>query len=457
MMAQQMGMQQEVQVKEVTRKIYPSLLPHAVRQMQQAAAASTGQGQTYFVDEQLRMQLIQQHMAVEATFDEVHPDVPIEVDNYHTLCPIEPINTDGGASVFGFPSVVYKAFSLADGLPYVIRRMVGFRLTDPKSMACVDAWKKINHANIIKLREVFTTKDFHDHSLAFVYDYHPLAETLLTRHFTTGQGFVPEPLLWSYIIQITSALRAVHANGIAARIVHPSKVLISGRNRIRLSSACVLDVLQYAEGQMSPAAISHYQQEDLLALGRLILALACSRLDAVTREAMPQSMQYIRSRYSEDVFTITRYLLAPSPHGHLKNLNDLMPMIGSRFYTELESSSRQNITLEAELGKELQNGRLFRLMTKLQMVIDRPEHEQDPRWTDTGDRYLLKLLKSYIFYRSDESGEAWTDLAHVVSTLNKLDTGTAEKVCLVSSDEKNIMIVSYKDLKHALSRAFDEL
>jgi len=359
--------------------------------------------------------------------------------------------------VFGFPSVVYKAFSLADGLPYVIRRMVGFRLTDPKSMACVDAWKKINHANIIKLREVFTTKDFHDHSLAFVYDYHPLAETLLTRHFTTGQGFVPEPLLWSYIIQITSALRAVHANGIAARIVHPSKVLISGRNRIRLSSACVLDVLQYAEGQMSPAAISHYQQEDLLALGRLILALACSRLDAVTREAMPQSMQYIRSRYSEDVFTITRYLLAPSPHGHLKNLNDLMPMIGSRFYTELESSSRQNITLEAELGKELQNGRLFRLMTKLQMVIDRPEHEQDPRWTDTGDRYLLKLLKSYIFYRSDESGEAWTDLAHVVSTLNKLDTGTAEKVCLVSSDEKNIMIVSYKDLKHALSRAFDEL
>ena len=95
--------------------------------------------------------------------------------------------------------------------------------------------------------------------------------------------------------------------------------------------------------------------------------------------------------------------------------------------------------------------------TKLQMVIDRPEHEQDPRWTDTGDRYLLKLLKSYVFYRADESGQAWTDLAHVVSTLNKLDAGTAEKVCLVSSDEKNIMIVSYKDLKQALSRAFDEL
>ena len=49
-----------------------------------------------------------------------------------------------------------------------------------------------------------------------------------------------------------------------------------GRNRIRLSSACVLDVLQYAEGQMSPAAISHYQQEDLLALGP-VLSLLRSR------------------------------------------------------------------------------------------------------------------------------------------------------------------------------------
>ena len=107
---QQVGLGMEV--KEVARKTYPSLLPHAVRQMQQSAAASAGQGQTYFVDEQLRMQLIQQHMAVEATFDEVHPDVPVEVDNYHTLCPIEPINTDGGASVFGFPSVVYKVCSI---------------------------------------------------------------------------------------------------------------------------------------------------------------------------------------------------------------------------------------------------------------------------------------------------------------------------------------------------------
>lgn len=79
-------------------------------------------------------------------------------------------------------------------------------------------------------------------------------------------------------------------------------------------------------------------------------------------------------------------------------------------------------------------------MTKLQMVIERPEHSQDSRWADTGDRYMLKLLKNYIFHRAQEDGRAWTDLAHVVQCLNKLDAGVAEKVCLVSPDEKNIMV-----------------
>ena len=48
-----------------------------------------------------------------------------------------------------------------------------------------------------------------------------------------------------------------------------------GRSQLRISSACVFDVLQFGEGQTSPQAIAHYQQEDLVSLGRMILALAC--------------------------------------------------------------------------------------------------------------------------------------------------------------------------------------
>ena len=51
-----------------------------------------------------------------------HTECPLEVDNYHSLCNLEPINLNAG-SVFGYPGVVYKSFSLADQLPYCMRRV----------------------------------------------------------------------------------------------------------------------------------------------------------------------------------------------------------------------------------------------------------------------------------------------------------------------------------------------
>jgi len=63
-----------------------------------------------------------------------------------------------------------------------------------------------------------------------------------------------------------------------------------------------------------------------------------------------------------------------------------MPMIGARFYLELEQQQRYVDVLESDLSKEMQNGRLFRLMSKLMFVTDRPENKGDSRWAETGDR-----------------------------------------------------------------------
>ena len=38
-------------------------------------------------------------------------------------------------------------------------------------------------------------------------------------------------------------------------------------------------------------------------------------------------------------------------------------------------------------------------MAKLGMINERPEFAQDPSWSETGDRYLLKLLRDYIFHQ----------------------------------------------------------
>jgi hypothetical protein len=39
----------------------------------------------------------------------------------------------------------------------------GFRLPNTKCMFLVDMWKRLQHSNIVQLREVFTTKAFGDY------------------------------------------------------------------------------------------------------------------------------------------------------------------------------------------------------------------------------------------------------------------------------------------------------
>jgi PAB-dependent poly(A)-specific ribonuclease subunit 3 len=126
------------------------------------------------------------------------------------------------------------------------------------ALQSIEAWRKIRHCGIIGLREAFTTKAFGDNcnfvtvmscherfsnihaniALIFSYDYHPLSKTLQEKHFggrsgksaTWGSG-IPEVLLWSYVIQIGSALRQIHSASLAARVILPSKILVTGKNR----------------------------------------------------------------------------------------------------------------------------------------------------------------------------------------------------------------------------------
>lgn len=52
----------------------------------------------------------------------------------------------------------------------------------------------------------------------------------------------------------------------------------------------------------------------------------------------------------------------------------------------------------------------------------------DVAWSETGDRYMLKLYRDHLFHSVSEDGRPWLDHAHIVQSLNKLDAGTMEKV-----------------------------
>lgn len=68
------------------------------------------------------------------------------------------------------------------------------------------------------------------------------------------------------------------------------------------------------------------------------------------------------------------YLLTPSPAviGQ-RCVTDLMPMIGARFYTQLDALQSKCDVQEDELAKEMENGRLYRLVVKLGTINERPE------------------------------------------------------------------------------------
>ncbi|KAL4660157.1 PAB-dependent poly(A)-specific ribonuclease subunit PAN3 isoform X1 [Arapaima gigas] len=450
-----------------TFHIYPQTPPHVAYMQPKANAPS------FFMADELQRSMMHN----------LYPtDVPTEVDNYHSLFPLEPLpppNRLQKNSNFSYITSCYKAVNSKDDLPYCLRRIHGFRLVNTKCMMLVDMWKKIQHSNCVTLREVFTTKAFGDHSLVFSYDFHAGAETMFSRHFNdpttdsyftkrkwVGQhepppprqhaGLLPESLIWAYIVQLSSALRTIHTAGLACRVMDPTKILITGKTRLRVNCVGVFDVLTFDTNQTNPLTLMpQFQQADLISLGKVVLALACNTLAGIQRENLQKAMELVSINYSSDLKNLILYLL--TEQSRLRSVNDIMPMIGARFYTQLDASQMRNDVIEEDLAKEVQNGRLFRLLAKLGTINERPEFQKDPTWSETGDRYLLKLFRDHLFHQVSETGSPWIDLSHIVSCLNKLDAGVPEKISLVSRDEKSVLVVTYSDLKRCFDSTFQEL
>ncbi|CAG8816342.1 40135_t:CDS:2, partial [Gigaspora margarita] len=75
--------------------------------------------------------------------------------------------------------------------------------------------------------------------------------------------------------------------------------------------------------------------------------------------------------------------------------------------------------IQSELSKELENGRLVRLLYKFGSINERPKFDIDPSWSETGDRYLIKLFRDYVFHQVDEHGYLVVNMSHVLTCLNK--------------------------------------
>mgnify|MGYP002877042295 CR=1 FL=1 len=387
---------------------------------------------------------------------------------YHSLLPLEELRLDQGArpsQALGLRASVLKGVARASGQAAALWRL------DPQQVppsaplmaalqGSLERWKARagQHPGVVPPLEAFVAKELGEAPAVYVaYEYFPGAATLQQAFVWPParngmvQVLVSEPQLWSFTVQLASALRAVHAEGLAVRpaSLAPSKVLLTAQGRVRLNCAGLLGGLV---AQPEDAALAaKLQAQDLVALGRLLLCLACGTV------ATP-SLDFLAGRYSAEFCNLTQALLRARQDGGIVDAAQLVRVLGPRAFAEMDRLHLHNDGLMEETAKALENGRLFRVLVRLGFVNERPgDGALGDDWAETGDRYLLKLFRDYVFHNYSPEGVPLVEWGHVVECLNKVDAGVAEKILLMGRDEASMLVVSYADIKRCIESAYHEV
>ncbi len=331
-------------------------------------------------------------------------------------------------------------------------------MTNEQAIRSVKEWRRVDCGGVVTVHDAFTTRAFGDSSLIFVTDYHPLSKTLVEAHFPIAGRFggrsttnVPESVLWTYIVQIASALKSIHGANLAARCLESSKVLLTDKNRVRLSACSVLDVVHHD----SQRPLSELQQEDLQLFGKLILSIGTLSVSPI--QNIKLAIDQACRGYSAEVRDSLVWLLTPAVASATKTIDEFLRAISGHVVASLDSTFHEADRLTSELSRELENGRLARLLMKLGTINERQEYESDRSWSEHGERYMLKLFRDYVFHQVDAAGNPVLDIGHMIRCLNRLDVGVDEKILLTSRDDQTTFVISYKELKKQVAAAFGDL
>ncbi|XP_018651890.1 hypothetical protein Smp_064020.2 [Schistosoma mansoni] len=336
------------------------------------------------------------------------------------------------------------------------------------------------HALHSKLQAcLFTADESTKETVILVYEYIPCSSTLQQIHmsdplkltsftspFSIGRSVLPhsaiknapsdlgmphESVMWSYLIQLTSGLRFIHQTfHRSCGILDPTKVLLQDGPRLRINCFGLKDILFYSAQDTN---LVESQADDFIQLGKLMIGVACGTVAAVQASQRASSFNLLQRAYRPELVTLIRSLVS----GQISGADQLMRATAPFAFDHLTRLYDHSDLLESQLLLELECDRLFRLICKLQSIVERCDQGTSPEWSETGDRYMLKLFRDFVFHQSDPLGAPYLDLAHIITTLNKVEAASPERLCLVSRDSQNVIIVTYADIKQWLDTSFSYL
>lgn len=393
-------------------------------------------------------------------------------------------------SSFGYPTSIFRVTSTTDGNLYCLRRIDSVRCVSHKiAQTVMHQWMSnvsgrekhtsnagFDHPGVVRWYKCFLSQ----RAVFFVHQYHAGAVTLRERFFNHAQGQgvpLPESLVWSCLVQLVSAIRAVHGNNLAVRTLQLNHILCTQENimsvassgpyglpklRLRINCIGIIDVLEFEARK----GLEELQNSDMRALGCILLSMTTGteinvndiyRNNTAQQQAqiLVEYFQFVQQNYSREMYVLVHSLLNPNtPPNSVRSIATSMAM---RAFDELDGAHESIDEHSSALMGIYESGRALKLLLKLAYVNERPEFGIDKNWSESGDCYILKLFRDFVFHQADGSGRPVMDAGHVVSSLNKLDAADEEKIVLTSRDGKNVLVVSFADVAWCLEKAYQEL
>ncbi|QHS74566.1 PAN-complex poly(A)-binding subunit PAN3 [Saccharomyces paradoxus] len=399
-----------------------------------------------FIPNNIREDLTKKNLSILQVFPPSGKVIPSIVQDYFNLVPLNFNNND-----FLNKTTLFKVFSNYDGKAYVLKRLPNIdKSMNPNKISKIyQIWSKVNCTNLIKFRDIFQTTKFGDLSICLIFDYYPNSLSLYDYHFVNFPKFpITNNYLWIYLVQLTNVINSIHSQNLSiGDTLNWRKVLITGDpGRIKLSHCNFIDLLfnddTDAVVSSSGSTIERQQQLDYKYLGQLLFDLSINiensnnnttprehRLDEISPQLI-DDMRQIDDKFKD----VLKYLLSDSGDSK-KNVHDLASHFYDKMFMVLESSQTYTEYMESVLSRELENGRLFRLINKLNCIFGRIESRIDINWSESGTKFPIILFYDYVFHQVDSNGKPIMDLTHVLRCLNKLDAGIQEKLMLVTPDE----------------------
>ena len=259
--------------------------------------------------------------------------------------------------------------------------------------------------------------------------------------------------MWSYVVQITNALKAVHSAQLAVRVLEPTKVIVTDENRIRLNG-CALEDLLDSEVQ----DIADLQRLDFRKFGNFILAVGTNNMpNSSSRARAPVVFAQNYYKNNPQLKIVIDWLLDHDRPENNEGIDVLIKLISSNAIDVFDNSLRLNDQIYFTLNQEIDNSRIVRLMMKINCLNERPEYEHDRTNSAQGSRAVLGLFRDYVFHQVDAQANPVVDMGHILSCLNKLDAGIEERIALTARDEQSVIVVSYKELKGALEGTWQDM